>query len=484
MEEAQDKFEPEWIWPDDEGTNVYAQGYGRDLTVIFSFSSDKRNPPTSLANRLYTKYEELNADDEIENEDPATTFPTINEAHTAIWRAIHHIWPQCISQPDLRTRLDSVVRVDSVDGSIEKISWDIYSHPLFPKFVQNLADKSLGDISGDLDTAVDFTSLVRYEQLGGRGCTTRVRLPGVDGYWAFKGVDFRTALHYSDNEGDSIIRNLIYTWHQECNTLQRLPSHPNILPPPQKLVTLKWPDGLAQPVICGALSPFYPGGTLASRIEESNKTGVRISLELKARWCANMAAAMLHTHRVAKTYHKDLKPGNFVADENDNLILCDWEQQDANPVTLAPEADRTWDVSTGDLPTAPSGRPQLQYSKYSGPPRRNVQEAVLGDAPWHLWNVFSLWALEQPWALELAEVFSLGRTMWILLRQPDSDFEDIEHPDELVTDWGGSEDIPAAWKQTIDRFISRDPNKRPDFSELSEFWVNEWNTLKTTNKNG
>ncbi|KAF3922411.1 hypothetical protein AA313_de0204638 [Arthrobotrys entomopaga] len=196
-----------------------------------------------------------------------------------------------------------------------------------------------------------------------------------------------------------------------------------------------------------------------------------------------MAAAMLHTHRVAKTYHKDLKPGNFVADNHDNLILCDWEQQDANPITIAPEADGTWDVSIGDLPVAPSGRPQLSYSKYNGPPRRNMDENVLGDAPWHSWNVFSLWTLEQPWALELAEVFSLGRTMWELLRQPDSDFEDIKHPDDLVTDWDESENIPSAWKQMIDRCMSRDPNRRPDFSELSEFWVGEWNALRTTNEN-
>lgn len=66
--EAHDEFEPEWVWVDDEGTNVYAQGYGRDLTVIFSFSADKRKPSTSLANRVCTKYEGL------ETEDPQPPF--------------------------------------------------------------------------------------------------------------------------------------------------------------------------------------------------------------------------------------------------------------------------------------------------------------------------------------------------------------------------------------------------------------------------
>ncbi|KAK0618504.1 hypothetical protein B0T17DRAFT_619088 [Bombardia bombarda] len=384
--ETHHEFEPEWVWADDEGTNVYAQGYGRDLTVIFSFCADKHNPPTSLANRVCTKFEGL------ETEDAASTFPTIEDLHAAIWGAIRHIWPHCVSHPDLRTKLDAVVGVDSVDSSVEKVTWNIYSHPLFPWFVQNLADESLGRTPTGPGNSVDFASLIRYEQLGGRGCTARVRLPTGE-YSVFKGVDFRTALQYSDNEGDEIIRNLISNWRREYNTLQHLPPHPN----------------------------------------DSNKKGLRIALDLKAHWCANMAAAVFHTHRIVKTCHMDIKPGNFVADASDNLILCDWEQHDAPATTIAPEADGTWDV-TEDLPTHQAGRPRLVYTRYSGTPRRNVDEDVLGDAPWHTWNVFPHWSNEHPWALELAEVFSLGRSMWMLLCQPESDFEDIKHPDQLITD--------------------------------------------------
>ncbi|KAK0655570.1 hypothetical protein B0T16DRAFT_432809 [Cercophora newfieldiana] len=447
--ETHDDFEPEWIWVDDEGTNVYAQGYGRDLTVIFSFCADKHSPPTSLANRVCTKYEGL------ETEEPASTFSTIKDLHAAIWGAI---------------------RVDSIDSSIEKITWNIYSHPLFPRFVRHLADESLGRTSAGPSKSVDFASLIRYEQLGGRGCTTRVRLP-IGEYSVFKGVDFRTALQYSDNEGDKIVRNLISNWRREYNTLLHIPPHPNVLPPPPMLVTIQWPDRSAPSVFCGGLFPFYPGGNAASRIKDSNKKGLRIPLDLKAHWCANMAAAVFHAHRIAKTYHMDIKPGNFVADGSDNLILCDWEQHDAPATTLAPEADGTWDV-TEDLPTLQAVRPQLRYIKHSGTPRRNVDEDVLGDAPWHIWNVFPIWSNEHPWALELAEVFSLGRSMWMLLRQPESDFEDIEHPDQLITDWDKSEDIPATWKQMVDRCMSRDPNKRPDLSELVGFWMNEWSAQK------
>ncbi|RMD40840.1 hypothetical protein DV735_g4318, partial [Chaetothyriales sp. CBS 134920] len=420
-----DKFEPEWVWVDDEGSHVYAQGYGGNLTVIFSFAADSRNPPISLANRVRTKYEEL------ETTDAAATFPTTKDMHNAIWGAIHHVWPRYVSQSNLAHQLDTVVAVDSIDSSIEKVTWNVYSHPLFHQFIQTLAEENPGRAPTGPVESVDFAHLIRYEQLGGRGCTTRVRLPTGE-YAVFKGVDFRTALHYSDNEGGKIIRNLIRNWWREYNTLQRIPPHPNVLPPPQLLATIQWPDNSASPILC---------------------EGVRIPLLLKAHWCADMSKAVFHTHRIAKTYHMDIKPGNFVADASDNLILCDWEQHDAPATTLAPEADGTWDV-TEDLPNIQAGRrPRLRYTKYSGIPRRNVDEDVLGDATWHTWNVFP------------------------------AEFEDIEHPEQLVTDWDQSEDIPFAWKQLVDRCMCPDPNERPELSELVDFWTKEENAQKAANGN-
>ncbi|KAJ3954725.1 hypothetical protein N0V92_008769 [Colletotrichum tropicale] len=109
---------------------------------------------------------------------------------------------------------------------------------------------------------------------------------------------------------------------------------------PSKLVTYGSQGG----VVCGTLQPFYVGGDLGSRIENSNALRSRIPLATKVRWCTNMAAAIAHTHRQAKTYHMDIKPGNFLIDQDDNLVLGDWEQTDAPTTTIAPEADGTWDV--------------------------------------------------------------------------------------------------------------------------------------------
>lgn len=41
----------------------------------------------------------------------------------------------------------------------------------------------------------------------------------------------------------------------------------------------------------------------------------------------------------------DIKPGDFVADSPDNLVLCDWGRADSPATTLVLEADGTWDVS-------------------------------------------------------------------------------------------------------------------------------------------
>lgn len=202
-----------------------------------------------------------------------------------------------------------------------------------------------------MTTFVDFAELIRFNQLGGRGCATRVCLRSkASRSLLFKGVDFRTFLTYSDEGDDRTLRYMIRAWHNSDNLLAKMPPHPNILPAPTTLVTLKASTTEAGSVVCCTLQPLYAGGDVGSRIERSNHDGVRLPLELKAHWCANIAAAVAHTHRVAHTYHMDIKPGNFVINERDDLILIHWEQTDAPATTLAPEADGTWDVSEEQIP--------------------------------------------------------------------------------------------------------------------------------------
>jgi hypothetical protein len=91
--------------------------------------------------------------------------------------------------------------------------------------------------------------------------------------------------------------------------------------------------------------------------------------------------------------------GQLLIDINDNLVLCDWEQVDAPPTTLAPEADGTWDMfeasdrgGANQADEDGASRLQLLYEKYTGPVRQNVDEDLpVGDCSWHSWKVFPLW---------------------------------------------------------------------------------------------
>ncbi|KAH9237893.1 hypothetical protein K456DRAFT_1770376 [Colletotrichum gloeosporioides 23] len=429
-------FHPEWIWGDDAETTVFAQGYGNDRTIIFSFSLDASKPPTSLANRICACMHGIEVDD------ASKSFKDSAAMREALWNAVRDVWSACSTDKRVSYLRDS----------------EIGKTTLLPN-----------------DEQVEFASIVRYDQLGGRGCATRIRRMDKSSkdFMVFKGIDFRTFLTYADDEGDKTIRHMIHGWHRSNNLLRNIPKHPNVLPAPSKLVTYGSQGG----VVCGTLQPFYVGGDLGSRIENSNALRSRIPLATKVRWCTDMAAAVAHTHRQAKTYHMDIKPGNFLIDQDGNLVLGDWEQTDAPTTTIAPEADGTWDVEMEEEGGGPAGngwnRPRLQYTKYEGPPRRNTEEDVLGDYPWNTWNVFPGWSAEHPLALELAEVFSLGRAMWMLLRQPDMDFDEIEHPSQLKTSWEGAEDIPRAWMGMTDRCMAKDPNERPDVMEVLGFWQAE-----------
>ena len=59
----------------------------------------------------------------------------------------------------------------------------------------------------------------------------------------------------------------------------------------------------------------------------------------------------------------------------------------------------------------------------------------------------------------------------MLLRQPRMDFDEIEHPRDLVTDWPDVLDVPRDWRVMVDSCMSEDPNMRPRISSLTEFWV-------------
>lgn len=119
------------------------------------------------------------------------------------------------------------------------------------------------------------------------------------------------------------------------------------------------------------------------------------------------------------------------------------EQNGGPRCTAAPEVDGSWDV---ELDHNDGSR---VYKKYQGPAHQNS----LG---WPEWNVFAIWKETCPTALEAAEVFSVGRTMWMLLNQTAED--DLESQSGVEVEWDEhNNDVSPDWKCVAGGCQTRDP---------------------------
>lgn len=437
----------EWIWGDDAETTIFAQAYGDNRTCIFRFKSDKRQP-LSLTTRLVNCYNDIDIDDEKES------FPRRPDMRAALWAAVASVWKDCVESTHA-AHLDIIFDMFTNEENGE-ITWQACHDPAFDNYLGHLLPIDSFDFQHSFEV-VSFASLIRKQQLGGRGCSTLTTLSSdPDESVVFKGVDLRTYL--TTYEDDRITRE-ITGFYNSLKLVDKMPRHKNIKAPPPILVTLHRPSDGAT-VLCGALEPFVSRGSLGDVIEQANMAGERLGISQKVDWCLQMAEAIAQTHLVAHTFHMDIKPGNFLVEVDGTLILIDWEQNGVPDTTAAPEVDGTWDVE-------PSVDRGLVYTKYTGPERSNMPEAEWGNRGWTKWNVFTLWQKECPKALELAEVFSVGRSMWMLLRQPDTDdLEDIEDTLDVKEDWDECDDVPESLKQLVMKCVDHDPLKRMGLAEL------------------
>ncbi|KAF7867352.1 hypothetical protein EAF04_005435 [Stromatinia cepivora] len=456
---------PDSIWGDNENeTNVYAQVLGQGRALIFRFHLNINNLRQSLSNRIVSCYHDL----EVSNE--AFTFQDRGAMRSAIWSTIATIWPSCITEPAI---LEPGTVIDLTSNETGEIIWLAYREPLFNQYLDLLRNIKPSDLVAQYHSPriIDISEVVLLEAMGGRGCCKRVRVQAGSGepsIYVFKGIDFQTYLQLHDDD-DEFAHTMVETWRRSSKLIAGIPPHPNIQSPPEILVSVRSSD--VNSVLMGHLSTFFPRGDLSTVIAAANSTGTQISQQQKAKWCHQMSLAIAHTHRVMHTFHMDIKPGNFIVDNEESLILIDWEQSGAPATTLAPEADGTWDVDEQDTN---GGRraTKLVYTKYTGPERRNMPEGS-GQESFNVWNVFPGWQASCPRALELAEVFALGRTMWMLLSQTADDFDEVEHPNHVRITWGNENNLPLHWIRMVEKCMEKDPNERPSVVDLAEFWEAE-----------
>ncbi|KAL6796390.1 putative serine/threonine protein kinase, variant 1 [Trichoderma sp. SZMC 28013] len=461
----------------DDETAVFAESHTGDLSLVFRFNLDV-SQPFSTNSRIAACFHEIEVGDEKK------TFSDRESMRQGIYDLISHVWPLCASNPSICLP-DVIVYIQQDDYG--ETTFRISHESVFREYLASLLPvPSIKDalIPQARTTELHYISLecLQFSDiLGGRGGTTLTHLKDQKdgGSYVYKGLSFRLFL-----EGDTVYKSERDTFYREIRVVYSLPSHPNILGPPPLLVTTGPPQpanhGIAEKhlLVCGTLYPFLERQSLQEVISQSNENHSTLPLTSKAKWACQISSAMAVVHSSGQ-YHMDLKPNNMLLNNEDDVFIIDWEQCGASPFFLAPEADGSWEVEVvinaepAEVRKTNPGKERMVYRKFIGPLRDDF-------GAWPKRNVFQLWQLECRRALEAAEVYSVGMSLWVIFEQSEDVWTyDRRQPEVKEFVWTQrSESVPQAWKDFVSRCMSPDPNERPTFEQGEKFWRQEWQQLE------
>lgn len=461
----------------DNETAVFAEAYSGDLSLVFRFDLDV-SQPLSTSSRIVTCFHELHVDEK-------KTFPDRESMRQAVYDLISHVWLICASDP--LTRLpDVVIHIRQDDRG--EIACTISHESVFRRYlasilpVASVKDTLIRKVSMTEPRYASLESLQFSHKLGGRGGTTitRFRDQKDDGSYVYKGLSFRLFL-----EGETNYESERNTFHREIGNIYSLPSHLNLQRTPFFLVTTGPPQSASNGVeeedrvVGGALYPFFERQSLQEVINQSNKSHTSLPLVAKAKCAFQISAAMATVHSSGQ-YHMDLKPSNILLHNENDVVVIDWEQCGASPFFLAPEASGLWDVevvANSETDEVQEAKPTMAYRKFTSPLPDNC-------GTWPRRNVFQLWQRECPRALEAAEIYSVGKSLWVIFEQRNDDWVyERKHPEATTVEWAsGSDGVQGTWKDFVSRCMSLDPNKRPTFEQGERFWKQEWKQLEGNTK--
>ena len=349
----------------------------------------------------------------------------------AIWNACEHHLDAYMPQ--------AMIEVEQIEGVMsyqihrDQVYYDYLNHLPFPSF----SFRQLGP-------AICRSRLFFLRYLDGSGTKAVVTL-GLRSSERFlcKMFDFSDYFLH----GDERFCQLHRAWEDEVRVAKRIPWHFNILTPDRGFLT---EPGTTPTRICGMLVPCLSGCTLDNQADSTTSFGVL------AVWCAQMSAAVAHIHLVARLYHMDIRPGNFLLDDEGNAKLMNWGQRRASSCTLAPEVDGSTDIVPDSHPDCPSYRP--------APPSPNGTGRFGGRG----WNVFSRWMQSYPRAVEAAEVYSLAKAMSFVLVGVKEGRRPVE--DDRILAALEQRGVPGHWSEMVHLCLCPSPMRRPRISDVQAFW--------------
>ncbi|KAF8848039.1 hypothetical protein BDZ45DRAFT_681483 [Acephala macrosclerotiorum] len=124
-----------------------------------------------------------------------------------------------------------------------------------------------------------------------------------------------------------------YMYH-ELKVLLSIREHKNVISRPKYLVTKQTNFG-AKISVVGFLLPYYPNGTLRDELRSQALHGT-LKWEEQARWAVEIAQALIHLRDQGVMYC-DLRTDNIVLNENNDIVLIDFESRGVSTFMSAPE---------------------------------------------------------------------------------------------------------------------------------------------------
>ncbi|KAG8169728.1 hypothetical protein KVR01_000473 [Diaporthe batatas] len=293
-----------------------------------------------------------------------------------------------------------------------------------------LSPRELGEMwemdAEEIPSAIDIFSLVYVQQLQDSVCLVKYR--GDEGkgmLWALK----------------ALVSSVKYMYH-ELRNLLRMPSHPNVLGRPTRLVTKKTRSNARRTVVIGFLEPYYSGFNLRDMLPVLRLNNM-LHLEDQIRWAKQICSGLLHIRHKGNMYYADMRLDQIVmTHDNVRPVILDFEQRGVWCEFASPEVnaleymrilasdDYDEDDYYGDeddggdrYATVPTAAETAQLRNRA---LRARYAALLGRLhpgwrdldgpdghyrnPPHGYNV--AWACLTPAEQEAAEVYMLGRLLW------------------------------------------------------------------------